>query len=73
MQCPKCRTELTHEANFCYRCGQVLNSLSSASSPINIADAERKRVTALFSDISGYTAMNEKLDPEEVKGITTRI
>jgi class 3 adenylate cyclase/tetratricopeptide (TPR) repeat protein len=30
-------------------------------------------VTVLFSDLSGYTAMSEKLDPEEVKEITSRI
>ena len=35
--------------------------------------SERKHVTVLFSDLSGYTAMSEKLDPEEVKEITTRI
>ncbi len=40
------------------------------SSPV---DGERKYVTALFSDISGYTAMSESLDPEEVKEITSRI
>ena len=34
---------------------------------------ERKYVTALFSDMSGYTAMSEKLDPEEVKEITSQI
>jgi class 3 adenylate cyclase len=27
----------------------------------------------LFSDLTGYTAMSEKLDPEEVKEITSRI
>ena len=34
---------------------------------------ERKHVTVLFSDLSGYTTMSEKLDPEEVKEITSRI
>ncbi len=34
---------------------------------------ERKYVTVLFSDLTGYTAMSEKLDPEEVKEITSRI
>lgn len=34
---------------------------------------ERKQVTVLFSDLSGYTAMAEKLDPEEVKAIMGRI
>jgi len=36
-------------------------------------EGERKQVTVLFSDLSGYTSMSERLDPEEVKGITTRI
>jgi class 3 adenylate cyclase len=35
--------------------------------------SERKHVTVLFSDLTGYTAMSEKLDPEEVKEITSRI
>ena len=36
-------------------------------------DSERKHVTILFSDLSGYTAMSERLDPEEVKDIMSRI
>jgi class 3 adenylate cyclase/tetratricopeptide (TPR) repeat protein len=34
---------------------------------------ERKHVTAMFSDLCGYTAMAEKLDPEEVKEITSQL
>jgi len=30
---------------------------------------ERREVTALFADISGFTAISERLDPEEVMGI----
>ena len=30
-------------------------------------------MTVLFSDLTGYTAMSEKLDPEEVKEITSQI
>ncbi len=36
-------------------------------------ESERKYVTVLFSDLTGYTAMSEKLDPEEVKEITSQI
>ena len=36
-------------------------------------EGERKYVTVLFSDISGYTAISEKIDPEELKEITSRI
>jgi class 3 adenylate cyclase len=31
--------------------------------------AERKQVTVMFADISGFTAMSEKLDPEEVRNL----
>jgi predicted ATPase/class 3 adenylate cyclase len=36
-------------------------------------DSERKCVTVMFSDLTGYTEMSEKLDPEEVKEITSTI
>ena len=35
--------------------------------------SERKHVSVLFSDLTGYTSMSEKLDPEEVKEITSRM
>ena len=43
------------------------------SNDIGHSTGERKHVTVLFSDLTGYTAMSEKLDPEEVKDITSRI
>ena len=43
---------------------------SSDRAPI---EGERKHVTVLFSDLTGYTVMSEKLDPEEVKEITSQI
>ncbi|MCK5486992.1 MAG: zinc-ribbon domain-containing protein, partial [Desulfobacterales bacterium] len=73
MKCPKCQTELPKTANFCLKCGQELTVKEHPPKSIPIPDAERKRVTALFSDLSGYTAMTAKLDPEEVKEITGRI
>jgi class 3 adenylate cyclase len=36
-------------------------------------EGERKHVTVLFFDLTGYTAMSEKLDPEELKEITSQI
>ena len=35
-------------------------------------EGERKMVTVMFSDVSGFTAMSERLDPEEVHGIMDR-
>jgi class 3 adenylate cyclase/tetratricopeptide (TPR) repeat protein len=73
MNCPKCQTENPVNAKFCNECGAPLNDKTLASDSTQIRDAERKRITALFSDLSGYTAMTEKLDPEKVKEITNRI
>jgi class 3 adenylate cyclase len=38
-----------------------------------LLEGERRQTTVLFSDLSGYTAMNEMLDPEEVEGLLSRI
>ena len=34
---------------------------------------ERRELTVLFSDLSGYTAMNERLDPEDVEDIMQEV
>ena len=64
---------------------EALDNVSETESPpllpavdikpddLSPTDGERKHVTVLFSDLTGYTAMSEKLDPEEVKEITSRI
>ncbi len=49
------------------------SSTKKPSSDVAPLEGERKNVTVLFSDLTGYTAMSEKLDPEEVKEITSRI
>ena len=73
MECPECQTEIPDNANFCLNCGYALGEKEQQPKPSFIPDVERKRITALFSDLSGYTAMTEKLDPEDVKDITSNI
>ena len=59
--------EIEHET-------QISESSLEETLPTRIpAEGERKHVTVLFADLTGYTAMSEKLDPEEVKEITSRI
>ena len=36
---------------------------------LGMAEGERRRVTVLFADVSGFTAMSEKKDPEEMNVI----
>jgi class 3 adenylate cyclase/tetratricopeptide (TPR) repeat protein len=72
--CPQCSFPNPSGFKFCGQCGQVLFEPSAAPpEPTPSSSSERKHITVLFSDLSGYTAMTEKLDPEEVKEITSRI
>ena len=74
MKCPECQSELSDNAKFCPQCGlEVGVKGERQKSTPTPPDAERKRVTALFSDPTGYNAMTEKLDQEEVKEITINI
>jgi class 3 adenylate cyclase/tetratricopeptide (TPR) repeat protein len=60
---------------------QVTETISPPASPsketigtdTHSNTGERKHVTVLFSDLTGYTMMSEKLDPEELKEITSQI
>ena len=81
LTCLECGTANGPGSKFCDECGHDLSE-PKFSTPTPLADeilttkaveGERKYVTALFSDMSGYTAMSERLDPEEVKEITSRI
>jgi len=72
MKCSKCKFANPEGAKFCIECGQHFGEEVARMSELAI-EGERKQVTVLFSDLTGYTAMSEKLDPEEVKEITRRI
>jgi len=77
--CGECGFDLkkAEEASPADDLDQKWSTPESAGHEISTAptamEGERKYVTALFSDMSGYTAMSERLDPEEVKEITSRI
>ncbi len=70
--CPACHFVNPEGFQFCGRCGRQLDVLAARQIESAIEE-ERKQVTVLFSDLSGYTAMSERLDPEEVKKIMNRI
>ncbi len=69
--CPDCGATVSVEDEFCGECGKKLDR--SSENDTLAVESERKTVTVLFSDLSGYTALSDKVDPEEVKEITTRI
>ncbi|MFN0317625.1 MAG: ATP-binding protein [Burkholderiales bacterium] len=77
--CTNCGHRQPAAAKFCNQCGQRAGAPASTvashgTPPANpVATGERRQATVLFSDLSGYTAMNERLDPEEVRRIVGRI
>jgi len=73
LTCSGCGTVYEMGSKFCDECGHSLAQESQIEKPDPASEGERKHVTVLFSDLSGYTTMSERLDPEEVKKITTRI
>ncbi len=79
MECPHCRKDNPEDARFCNGCGKSLASAANGAMAAKTVpesearEGERKQATVLFSDLSGYTAMNEKLDPEEVRELMARL
>jgi class 3 adenylate cyclase len=82
--CPKCSSEILPSDKFCGVCRYDLRTASVSDkpphhnshedkTPLTASGSARKQVTVLFSDMSGYTALTEKLDPEETKEIMGRV
>src|SRR5208282_4388901 len=84
-RCAKCGYENAPTAKFCGECATALTSSMSKptarTSPTpsvriapeqtdpEVAEGERKTVTALFADIKGSTELEQDLDPEEARAI----
>jgi len=76
-RCPNCGTPAPAEARFCMACGSSLSAdapppAAAPSGKASMLPEERRQVTVLFADLSGYTAFAERLDPEEVKSLVNR-
>ncbi|MCH7478293.1 MAG: DUF2791 family P-loop domain-containing protein [SAR324 cluster bacterium] len=78
-RCPQCNEAVPATANFCRNCGEALphskvDGSTTAPSAVSAApEGERRQATVLFADLSGYTALNERFDPEEVRDLMGRI
>ena len=88
-RCASCGEAVPEGARFCMACGSALDRPSTTGEPEaeqpavdadmpNVALAtptldERRTATVLFADLSGYTAVAARLDPESVKRQLERI
>jgi class 3 adenylate cyclase/tetratricopeptide (TPR) repeat protein len=85
LRCPVCGHDNPAGAKFCMNCGNPLAAGATPSAPAPAAPApapaavrpdappeERRQVTVLFADLSGYTAVSENMDPESVKALVDK-
>jgi class 3 adenylate cyclase len=77
--CPTCGAENPDRARFCMECGASLTAdAGRAVAPAVPAAApepppeERRKATVIFADLSGYTAVSERTDPERMKSLVDR-
>ncbi len=65
-RCPSCGEENADRARFCQRCATPLEE--AAPPPGDV----RKVVTIVFADVTGSTALGERLDPEALRRVMGR-
>jgi class 3 adenylate cyclase/tetratricopeptide (TPR) repeat protein len=63
--CPSCGERHPDRARFCMMCATPLGSGG-------LVEETRKVVTIVFADVTGSTAIGERLDPEAVRRVLTR-
>ena len=73
MACPRCSCAVLGSDKFCSGCGLELHIQERFPEVRERIVSERKHITALFADVSGYTTLAERLDPEEVKDLTSHL
>ena len=78
MKCAQCQFDVSADFAFCPGCGSKLTAaapviaatLATPAIPVT-AEADRRSATVLFADLSGFTAISERLDPEDVRALQT--
>jgi class 3 adenylate cyclase len=72
--CPACAAELPRAARYCPYCGGRIATGGSGDPRLPaLSYGARRRATILFSDLWGYTAFAESLDPEDVADVMNRL
>jgi class 3 adenylate cyclase/tetratricopeptide (TPR) repeat protein len=83
-RCPACGAANPPGSKFCGECGKTLDpEKSQPSGPPErreesqktfiVSGGERRHLTILFTDLTGYTGLMEKHDPEDVQALMSSI
>jgi class 3 adenylate cyclase/tetratricopeptide (TPR) repeat protein len=65
-RCPSCGDENADKARFCQNCATPLGEAEAPTADV------RKVVTIVFADVTGSTALGERLDPEALRRVMGR-
>ena len=65
-RCPSCSEENADRARFCQNCATPLGEAEAPTTDV------RKVVTVVFADVTGSTALGERLDPEALRRVMGR-
>jgi len=82
--CPACGAANPPDSKFCGECGKALEPAKSqpagqsercreAQKTFIVSEGERRHLTILFTDLTGYTSLMEKHDPEDVQALMSSI
>src|SRR5262249_29289503 len=74
--CPSCGFANEPADRFCGGCGASLASSAAKAPPLAVAtesdEGDRRPVPVLFADLTDYTRMSQRLDPEDVHALLGR-
>jgi class 3 adenylate cyclase/tetratricopeptide (TPR) repeat protein len=84
INCSSCGASNPPKSKFCGECGNALVDAYLADAPQPepsgktektraVAQGERRHLTTLFTDLTGYTRMMERFDPEDVQTLMATI
>src|SRR5437879_4227659 len=69
--CGQCGASSAPGYRYCGQCGAALDGDGPAAGAAETGE-ERRWATVLFADLSGFTALSERTDPEEVRSMVDR-
>ncbi len=73
VNCSACGKPIIPSDRFCRECGLELENRKKPAKKQEKVFSERKLITSMFVDISGYTTFSEHLDLEELKDLVSHV
>ena len=84
VECPSCGSANPTGSRYCGECGSALKPTGAETEPKRrvtngermrdlATQGERRHLTILFTDLSGYTRMMEAFDPEDVQALMNTV